>query len=209
MQEKEAVREAAKIIGISIRTAPKSAGADDILYKILSDTQKLAVVSELKKTASLLIKENSDERIKKAVELDWHSDTDAIDRSDCVIVIGVRGKKPLGFNCGGCGFRGCQEFLAAKPPQTIFMPGPFCSFKLLDLGIALSSAAKSASNLNIDNRIMYRAGLAAYRLGLLEDCNPIIGLPLSASGKNIFFDRKEKMEAKELWERIKGDRKDG
>ena len=203
MQEKDAVREAAKIIGISIRTAPKSAGADDILYKILSDAQKSALVCELKKTASLLIKENNDERIKKAVELDWHSDTDALDKSDCVIIIGVRGKKPLGFNCGGCGFRGCQEFLAAKPPQTIFMPGPFCMFKLLDLGIALSSAAKTASSLNIDNRIMYRVGLAAYSLGLLEDCNPVIGLPLSASGKNIFFDRKEKMEAKELWKEIK------
>ena len=203
MIEKSAVIEAAKIIGISIRTAPKSAGADDILYKILSDTQKLAVVSELKKTASLLIKENNDERIKKATELDWHSDTDALDKSDCVIIIGVRGKKPLGFNCGGCGFRGCQEFLGAKPPQTIFMPGPFCMFKLLDLGIALSSAAKTASSLNIDNRIMYRVGLAAYSLGLLEDCNPIIGLPLSATGKNIFFDRKEKIEAKELWRKIK------
>ncbi|HCD38918.1 MAG TPA: hypothetical protein DEQ77_09445, partial [Candidatus Omnitrophica bacterium] len=97
----------------------------------------------------------------------------------------------------------CQEFLGAKPPQTIFMPGPFCMFKLLDLGIALSSAAKTASSLNIDNRIMYRVGLAAYSLGLLEDCNPIIGLPLSATGKNIFFDRKEKIEAKELWRKIK------
>lgn len=203
MSEKAAVIEAARIIGISIRSAPKSAGADDILYKILSDSQKSDLVLELKKVADLLIKENSDQRIKKAVELDWHSDTDALERSDCVIVIGVRGKKPLGFNCGGCGFKGCQEFLAARPPQTIFMPGPFCMFKLLDLGIALSSAAKTASTLNIDNRIMYRAGLAAYRLGLLEDCNPVIGLPLSASGKNIFFDRKEKMEAKELWEKIK------
>lgn len=209
MSEKAAVIEAAGIIGISIRSAPKSAGVDDILYEIVSDSQKSALVLELKKVADLLIKENSDPRIKKATELDWHSDTDALDKSDCVIVIGVRGKKPLGFNCGGCGFKGCQEFMAAKPPQTIFMPGPFCMFKLLDLGIAISSAAKSAANLNIDNRIMYRAGLAAYRLGLLEGCNPVIGLPLSASGKNIFFDRKEKMEAKELWRKIKGDRKDG
>lgn len=209
MSEKAAVIEAAGIIGISIRSAPKSAGADDILYKILSDVQKSALITELGKIAALLIKENSDPRIKKATELDWHSDTDALDKADCVIVIGVRGKKPLGFNCGGCGFKGCQEFLAARPPQTIFMPGPFCMFKLLDLGIAISSAAKTAANLNIDNRIMYRAGLAAYRLGVLEDCNPVIGLPLSASGKNIFFDRKEKMEAKELWKKIKGDRKDG
>ena len=76
------------------------------------------------------------------------------------------------------------------------MPGPFCMFKLLDLGIALASAAKSASNLNIDNRIMYRAGLAAYRLGLLEDCNPVIGLPLSAAGKNIFLTARRRWRRK-------------
>ena len=202
MPEKEAVIAAAKIIGISIRTAPKSSGVDDIRYEILSDAKKSALTGELKNIAACLIKENSDPRIKKAAELDWHSDTEAQDNSDCLIIIGVRGKKPLGFNCGGCGFKGCQEFLGAKPPKTIFMPGPFCMFKLLDLGIALSSAAKTAAALNIDNRIMYRAGLAAYKLGWLEDCNPIIGLPLSAGGKNIFFDRKEKIEAKELWKQI-------
>ncbi len=202
MRETEAVKEAAKLIGISIRTAPKSAGVDDISYKILSDSEKTALVDEIKKMAVFLIKENSEEKTKKAIELDWHSDADAIDKSDCLIIIGVKGRKPLGFNCGGCGFKGCQEFLSAARPETIFMPGPFCIFKLLDLGIAISSAAKSASTLNIDNRIMYRAGLAGYKLGLLNECNPVLGLPLCSSGKNIYFDRKEKLEAKELWKQI-------
>ena len=49
---------------------------------------------------------------------------------------------------------------------------------------------------------MYRAGLAGYKLALLKECNPVIGIPLSASGKNIYFDRKEKVEAKELWRQI-------
>lgn len=202
MPEKEAVIEAAKIIGISIRTAPKSAGVDDILYKILSDSEKASLAGEIKKMAAFLIKENGDERTKKAIELDWYSDAAAIDKSDCLIVVGVKGRKPLGFNCGGCGFKGCQEFLSAHRPETIFMPGPFCVFKLLDLGIAVSSAAKSASALNIDNRIMYRAGLAGYKLGLLKECNPLLGLPLSSCGKNIYFDRKEKLEAKDLWRQI-------
>ena len=65
MQEKEAVVEAAKIIGISIRTAPKSAGVDDISYKILSDSEKTALVNEIKKMAVFLIKENSGDMTKK------------------------------------------------------------------------------------------------------------------------------------------------
>jgi uncharacterized ferredoxin-like protein len=59
----------------------------------------------------------------------------------------------------------------------------------LDLGIALGSAVKIASLLNVDNRIMYRIGAAAMKLKMLKDATVIIGIPISASGKNIYFDR--------------------
>ena len=68
--------------------------------------------------------------------------------------------------------------------------GPNCIFKLLDLGIALGSAVKTASILNIDNRIMYRIGVAAKRLNMLPEASIIMGIPLSAKGKSIYFDRK-------------------
>lgn len=202
MFEKQAVEEAAKIIGISIRTAPKSAGVDDVSYRIVNDKEKDRICSEIGRIAATLSK-NKDSKTKEAIRLDWYSDRDAISASDSLIIIGVKGRRPLGFNCCGCGFKNCQEFLKAKIQKTIFMAGPFCIFKLFDLGIALSSAAKTASTLNIDNRIMYRAGLSAYRLGILKGYSPILGLGLSATGKNIFFDRKEKLDAKELWRQIK------
>lgn len=201
MREVKAVKEAARLIGISIRTAPKSAGVDDIAYKILSDSEKKDIAGEIKRLCRLLQKGRTEDE-KRAIELDWHSDAGAVDKSDCLLIVGVKGGNPLGMNCGGCGFKDCKEFLKAIPPKTIHMPGPFCSFKLLDLGIALSSAAKAASGLDIDNRIMYRAGLAGYRLGLLKGYSPIMALPLSASGKNIYFDRVEKSEARLLWRKI-------
>ena len=61
--------------------------------------------------------------------------------------------------------------------------------KLIDLGIAVGSAAKVASDLNVDNRIMYSIGAAAKQMNLL-DADEIQGIPLSVTGKNIFFDRK-------------------
>jgi uncharacterized ferredoxin-like protein len=61
--------------------------------------------------------------------------------------------------------------------------------KLIDLGIALGSAVKIASDLNVDNRIMYSIGRAAKRMDLLK-ADEIQGIPLSIKGKNIFFDRK-------------------
>ena len=66
--------------------------------------------------------------------------------------------------------------------------------KLIDLGIALGSAVKVASELNVDNRIMHSIGRAAMKMGLLK-ADEIQGIPLSIKGKNIFFDRKPKPRA--------------
>jgi len=202
MQDRIAVREAAKIIAISIRTSPKSAGVDDIAYSILSDIQKKKVAHQIRRIAGFL-KKVKPKDAGKAIDLDWHSDASAVEKSDCLILIGVKGRRPLGLDCQGCGFKDCQDFAKTSSPKSIFMPGPFCIFKLWDLGIAIASAAKCASSLNIDNRIMFKVGAAAYRLGLLKGYNPILGLPLSASGKNIYFDRREKLEAKKILEDIK------
>ena len=60
---------------------------------------------------------------------------------------------------------------------------------MADLGIALGSAVKTAQIHNVDNRIFYSAGVAALSLGYLPDCTTAYGIPLSITGKNIFFDR--------------------
>jgi uncharacterized ferredoxin-like protein len=78
----------------------------------------------------------------------------------------------IGVNCG--------------PASEAFWP---FKAKLVDLGIAVGSAVKVASDLNVDNRIMYSIGVAAKQMGLL-DSEEIQGIPLSVTGKNIFFDRK-------------------
>jgi uncharacterized ferredoxin-like protein len=66
--------------------------------------------------------------------------------------------------------------------------GPLCVFQSIDLGIALGVAAKVAAELNIDNRLMYTIGAGAMAMKVL-DADLIVGLPLSVSAKNIFFDR--------------------
>jgi uncharacterized ferredoxin-like protein len=72
-----------------------------------------------------------------------------------------------------------------SPPETWFN----FQAKLIDLGIAIGSAVKIASELNVDNRIMYSIGRAAMNMKLLK-ADEIQGIPLSVKGKNIFFDRK-------------------
>ncbi|MCI6963476.1 MAG: ferredoxin domain-containing protein, partial [Bacteroidales bacterium] len=65
-----------------------------------------------------------------------------------------------------------------------------CFFNSDDLGIAIGSACSAASQTKTDSRVMFSVGLAAKELNLLDDCPLVLAIVLSASGKNIFFDRK-------------------
>ncbi len=60
--------------------------------------------------------------------------------------------------------------------------------KLVDLGIALGSAVKIASDLNVDSRVMRSIGESAENLKFLH-ADYVVGIPISVKGKNIFFDR--------------------
>jgi uncharacterized ferredoxin-like protein len=53
------------------------------------------------------------------------------------------------------------------------------------------SAAEVAGRFHIDNRIMYSIGRACLDLGIFgPKVKQALGIPLSVTGKNPFFDRK-------------------
>jgi uncharacterized ferredoxin-like protein len=175
--EKEAILEAAKLMLTAARTAPKALGIDDILTSIVYGEEKEAIAEKMEKIAE----ERKIEGFKR--------DARNVKDSEIVVLIGVRGTKSAGLNCGACGYKSCKEFEDEEKKLGEDFTGPTCLFKSLDLGIALGSAVKIASLLNIDNRIMYRIGTAAKKLNMLPEATIIMGIPLSAKGKNIYFDR--------------------
>lgn len=176
-EEKEAVLEAAKLMLVSARTAPKSGGVDDVVLVVVYGKEKDEIAAEMEKIA--------EERKTKGFQRDSRNLRD----SEAVLLIGVKGPKSFGLNCGACGHVTCKDFDQAERKRGQDFVGPTCIFKALDIGIALGSAAKTASLLNVDNRIMYRAGTAAKRLGFLPDAHVLMGIPLSAKGKSVYFDR--------------------
>jgi uncharacterized ferredoxin-like protein len=175
--EKEGILEAARFMLIAMRTAPKTAGVDDVLGLIVYGKEKDVIAEKMD--------EIGDDRKSESFKRDARNLRD----SEAVVLIGVRGSKSVGLNCGSCSFGGCGEFDQAKKKLGRDFVGPTCVFKVLDLGIALGSAAKTAGVLNVDNRVMYRVGTAAMKLRLLPDATVIMGIPMSAKGKNIYFDR--------------------
>jgi uncharacterized ferredoxin-like protein len=180
--EKEGVEEVAKLMLVSARTAPKSGGVDDIQTLLAMGEEKDALAVEMEKVGG--------ERNIDGFKRDGRNVRD----SQVVVLIGIRGTKKFGLNCGACGYRDCREFEEVGKKMGQDFIGPNCFLKALDMGIALGSAAKIAMELNVDNRIMYRIGVAAKRLGLLPESSVVMGIPLSAKGKSIYFDRPTKVE---------------
>jgi len=175
--ENEALLHAARLMLLSARTAPKSGGIDDVLTLIVLGEEKEKLAKEM-------------ERIGEERKIPgFKRDAKNLRDSAAAVLVGVRGTRSFSMNCGACGYSTCSEFDEAKKKRGNDFTGPNCIFKTLDLGIAIGSAVKTASNLNADNRIMYRIGTAAIRLKLLPEASVIMGVPISAKGKSIYFDR--------------------
>jgi uncharacterized ferredoxin-like protein len=177
MSIKETVNMVGELMALSARTAPKAVGEDFIEIKLLTESERIALGNDMIRLGV--------ERGISGFERDGKNVLD----SEAVLLIGLLPHKGAGLNCGGCGYASCQEF-ETKSYAGDF-DGPNCLLRVLDMGIALGSAAKTASELNVDNRIMYRIGVSAKRLGLSKS-KAVHGIPLSATGKNIFFDRPKK-----------------
>lgn len=169
---------AAKLMVVSARTAPKSGGVDDILSMTVFGEKKEKLAEEMDKIAE----ERGINRFKR--------DAENVRNSEAVVLIGVKGTQLYGLDCGGCGCSSCDEFQKKEKMVGLDFEGLMCIFKLLDLGIALGSAVKTASILDVDNRVMYRVGAVAKRFDMLPEASVIMGIPVSAKGKNIYFDRK-------------------
>ncbi len=183
--EEEAVIDAAKLMAVSARTAPKSRGVDRITTAMVIGEDKEQLALAMEKKAERFV----DERTKHS----FIRDAENVRGSRAVLLVGVKATMPpkpeRPLDCGACGYPTCAAFIEAKKKTGNDFTGPMCMLEVLDLGVALGSAVKTASGLNVDNRVMLTIGTAAKALKLL-DTDLIIGVPVSATGKNIYFDRK-------------------
>jgi uncharacterized ferredoxin-like protein len=172
---KNALKMAADLMALSARTAPKTVGKDYIEIKVIDDESELAKLGEQMAAYG-----------EKHGKRNYDRDGRAIAGCGAVLLVAIKDAKTSGLNCGACGYDECTKL--PEPHDGTEFAGPFCAWRLVDLGIAIGSAAKTASMLNVDNRIMYRIGVVARKMNLI-DGDVVLGIPLSATGKNIFFDR--------------------
>ncbi len=163
----------AELMAVSARTAPKAAGKDYVEIKILKG-------DDIDKLADDMVQFGED-----SGKVNFDRDGENVRDSDSVILLSLDNPAKLGLNCGACGHDECVDLETVDGPE---FAGGLCAWRVLDLGIALGSAVKTASLLNADNRIMYRIGVVARQQGLI-DGELVVGIPISVSGKSIYFDR--------------------
>ena len=168
--EKDAVLITASHMAVAARTAPKTRGIDNIAISVIDDEKtKRLVISRMARIS------------KKENRPSFGRDANSIIGSPAIVIIGVK-SNPAGLNCGFCGYATCEALKKTKG---------VCAYNSIDLGIAVSSATAMASRFHLDNRLMYSIGRASLDLKLFgADIGQALGIPLSATGKNPYFDRK-------------------
>jgi uncharacterized ferredoxin-like protein len=164
------VAEVAEKMCVAARTAPKAKGLDLLEIVVVSgdDIQKLSAgMTEIGR------RENLPGFLRDAAN---------IKSAQAIVIIGTK-KKTIGLKyCSFCGQASCADAEKA---------GAVCVYNPGDLGIAVGSAVSIAADNRLDSRIMYSVGKVAIEMKLLgAEVIIAFGIPLSATAKNPFFDRK-------------------
>ncbi|MEG2882268.1 MAG: DUF2148 domain-containing protein [Christensenella sp.] len=169
--EEETVMITAAHMCAAARTAPKTRGIDYITTCVLTGDEKDALADEMQRLAPIL---------------DYpffERDAANIRASLAVVLVGTTyQQRGLNEGCGYCNQKNCAECVTQNS---------VCAYDNIDLGIAIGSAVSIAADARIDNRVLFSAGRAALSLKTMGDeIKVIIAIPLSATKKSPYFDRK-------------------
>ncbi len=177
---KEVSEIAVKLMAASARTAPKAGGKDFLEIAVITKDEDLKKIAEAMKEYAP----------KSTNEAYWLRDASNIENSQALLLVGLSKPVTAGYDCGACGYPTCGEFSKNRQLKEKEMgySGPHCVMRMIDIGVALSSASKTASIHNVDNRVQQRVGATARTLGLIKG-EVVLGIPVSITGKSIYYDR--------------------
>lgn len=168
--ERRGILETAQRMCVAARTAPKTRGMDGLQTCVIDGADKDRLADCMRRMAA--------ERGLGFFERDAKN----VDASEAVVLFGVNEvRRALNEVCGYCHFENCADCEAHNG---------LCTWDAVDVGIAVGSAVSAAADQRVDNRVMFSVGRAAKELKLLGGASVVLGVPLSASGKSPYFDRK-------------------
>jgi len=168
--ERRGILETAAQMSVAARTAPKTKGMDGLKTCVVDGEDKDRLSACMRLMAA------------KLGYAFFERDAKNVDASEAVVLFGINEvRRGLNEGCGYCHFANCAECEEKNG---------LCAYDAVDVGIAVGSAVSVAADRRVDNRVMFSVGRAAKELKLLGDATIVLGVPLSASGKSPYFDRK-------------------
>jgi uncharacterized ferredoxin-like protein len=163
------VAEVAEQMCVAARTAPKAKGLDLLEIAVVCGEAIAKLADKMRELGGTLKRPG------------FLRDAENIRSAQAIVLIGTK-KKTVGLDCAFCGRPTCADAEKA---------GVVCSYNPGDLGIAIGSAVSVAADNRLDSRVMYSIGKTAVAMKLLgAEVIIAFGIPLSATAKNPFFDRK-------------------
>lgn len=170
--EQTGILQVAAQMCIAARTAPKGKGVDRICTMVLTGEEKEALAKKMEEIGERDFADKGEAWMCR--------DARNLRDSQAVVLVGTKlGYRGVAY-CGFCGYANCGECKAADGR---------CAFDFIDLGIAVSSAVSIAADNRADSRIMVSIGKAAEEMNYLNETVLWQGIPISVTGKSIFFDR--------------------
>jgi uncharacterized ferredoxin-like protein len=180
----EHMLEVAKACAVAAAKAPTLTGRLDLRMEILTGEDlepMIQVLETLGKTSAFQLHDATAFRTYK---------NDGV--LPPVLLLGADLCKPPLWNCGGCGFPTCGEYLkylSTNKGVGVGAYGPSCLWKVIDFGIAADQACACASMHRAEARMLFSLGAVSLFLGRLEGCSFVLGLPVGPVGQNRWFDR--------------------
>jgi uncharacterized ferredoxin-like protein len=170
----KAIQTVAELMEVSAITAPKAVGKNFVVTRTVYGDELKQLAADMHAYGESSGKQNFDR------------DGTNVETAAAVVLIGLKDAEPTGIDCAACGVPVCLDINTGYQEGEFL--GPQCAIRLLDMGIAIGSAVKTAQMMNVDNRVMYRIGVSARRLKMI-DADFVMGVPLSVTGKSPYFDR--------------------
>lgn len=186
----ETVVQVAKLMAGAAITAPKSGGQLFLAGKPNFIETVIVEAAEERRALAAWLRARGKER-REAI---WFRDAEVAEAVDAILIVGITDWYPPNYDCGACGYATCAEFLHATRPlrddsAELEFAGPTCNLRDIDLGIAVGSAARTASLHAIDCRCQTRVAVAARKTGVIRS-DVAVALSLSMTHKAIGFDRR-------------------
>ena len=144
----------ARLMVVSTMKANREDDSPDLEVTILEKVQRGILAEELFQMA------------EQKEDDDYTRVGEHVLNSGGMILVGLNDRTTRGLDCKACGFSGCEELMSVETSD--IFEGANCLFRVLDMGMALGSALRTADMHNVKTEIMPLAGLAAKRLGLSQ-----------------------------------------